>query len=135
MAYIKAAIEYYSDVTIDDINCVFWSLNIADAMKKSTILPDLVQAFEDENLGCEVAQAIKRTKTTAEQENYKAYFGNVDFSTTELKYKTINSTNKTSRKLYCKLIQFKDHWHELHKEWTHYWRDRINISKHPTDVT
>lgn len=63
----KAAREPYNDVIIDDSIWIRRKFNLADAMTKPTILPELVELDDTGKLHYEVEQSMKRTTTPVEQ--------------------------------------------------------------------
>ena len=76
MIDIKAAREAYNQGIIDDIIWIRRQFNLADAMTKPSILPELVQALETGKLHYEVEQSITRNMSTIEQEKKKVECGN-----------------------------------------------------------
>lgn len=77
---LNAAIETYNDGIIDDIIWIHRKCNLAGTITTPTILTELLQAVDEWNTHYEVQQPIKRSPTTAEQENKKFECGNKDIS-------------------------------------------------------
>lgn len=71
MIDVKAAREAYNGATIDDIIWIRLKVNIADAMKKATILPDFVEALGKNQLQYEIEQSVKRTTYSQTSEKQK----------------------------------------------------------------
>lgn len=83
MLDIKDTREASNDGIIDEIIWFHRKYNLADAMKETIRLPNLVQALIEGKLHYEIEQSITMTTTTAEQEKKKAECGNDDISTTK----------------------------------------------------
>lgn len=72
MIYVKAAREDYNEVIIDNIILILINLSLADAMKKYSVLPALVEALHKNQIHHQVEKSVERTTRSPTNETEKA---------------------------------------------------------------
>lgn len=71
MLDVKYANEAYNDVIIDGIIWIRRKLNMADAVTKSTILPECFESLDKSQLHYEIEQSVKRKTCLQDKKNEK----------------------------------------------------------------